>query len=257
MVGIDSVLRLYSFTPLSNRKEVGAYVAVGIPSTVAFEKVNRILFWNLALLVLASILSLVATWWFGGFFIMSSVNRLLNTTKRLADGDLTVRTGFSYLRGEIGQLAHSFDQMAESLQFREVERNQAEKEIRLLQTITFAISEAGDVHSALKIVLQRVCEATGWVIGEAWVPNSDGTYLEYSPAWYSRVEGLENFRKECEKMTFPPGIGLPGMVWSSKKPAWIKDVALDPNFMRVAIAREVGLKLRWPFLFLSATKLLQ
>lgn len=142
MVGIDSVLRLYAFTPLSNRKEVGAYVAVGIPSTVAFAKVNRILFWNLALLVLASILALVATWWFGGFFIMGPVNRLLNTTKRLADGDLTVRTGSSYPPGEIGQLAQSFDQMAESLQRREAERKQKDEELRVASLYARSLIEA-------------------------------------------------------------------------------------------------------------------
>ncbi|MBS3905981.1 MAG: response regulator [Syntrophaceae bacterium] len=126
--GIDGILRLYAFTPLSDRKEVGAYVFVGIPSKMAFAEANRILFRNLALLALVSILTLVAAWWFGGFFIMGPVNRLLNTTKRVADGDLTVRTGSSYPPGEIGQLAQSFDQMAESLQFREAERKQAEEE---------------------------------------------------------------------------------------------------------------------------------
>ncbi|MBM4325171.1 MAG: PAS domain S-box protein, partial [Deltaproteobacteria bacterium] len=121
------------------------------------------------------------------------------------------------------------------------ERKRAEEEVRLLQTIAFALSEAGDLHSALKIVLQKVCEATGWEMGEVWVPNSDGTSLECSPAWYSRVEGLEKFRQECEKMTFPPGSGLPGRVWVSKKPEWIRDVSLDPSFLRAAIAKEVGI----------------
>ncbi len=32
MAGIDGVLRLYAFTPLSSRAEVGDYVSIGIPS---------------------------------------------------------------------------------------------------------------------------------------------------------------------------------------------------------------------------------
>ncbi len=126
ITGIDGVLRLYAFTLLSKRKEVGAYVSVGIPSTVAFAEANRILIRNIVFLGLASIMVLIAAWWFGGLFVMHPMNRLLNTTKRLADGDLTVRTGSSYPRGEIGQLARSFDQMAESLERREAERKRAE-----------------------------------------------------------------------------------------------------------------------------------
>ncbi len=65
---------------------------------------------------------------------------------------------------------------------------------------------------------------------------------ECSPAWYSSRKGLEKFRTLSEGFTFPPGQGLPGRVWSSKHPAWIRNVTLDENFQRAPIAREVGLK---------------
>ncbi len=122
------------------------------------------------------------------------------------------------------------------------ERKRAEEEIHLLQTITLAISEAKDLHSALGVTLRKVCEATGWILGQAWIPRPDGTALECSTAWYSSAEDLEKFRTLSEGFTFPPGRGLPGRVWSSKQPAWIRDVTLDANFPRAPIAREVGLK---------------
>jgi len=130
MVGIDSVLRLYAFTPLSDRAEVGAYVAVGIPSTVAFAEANRTLIRNLTWLGIMAALAFVAAWFIGGFLIVHPVNRLLNVTNRLTDGDLAARLGPSYIRGEIDQLARSFDEMADSLECRDAERKRAEETLR-------------------------------------------------------------------------------------------------------------------------------
>ncbi|MGH7274936.1 MAG: diguanylate cyclase, partial [Nitrospiria bacterium] len=122
------------------------------------------------------------------------------------------------------------------------ERKRADEEVRLLQTITLAMSESKDLHSALEVALKKVCDATGWILGQAWVPSADGTVLECSPAWYSTTEGLEKFRTLSEGYTFQPGKGLPGRVWFSKQPAWIRDVTVDKNFPRGPVAGEVGLK---------------
>ncbi len=124
------------------------------------------------------------------------------------------------------------------------ERKQTEQEIRLLQSITQAISEAPDFHTALAVVLQKVCQATGWNFGETWIPWPDGALLECSPVWYSSANSLKQFRKASQEITFRPGKGLPGRVWSSKQPEWIQDVSIEPEefFHRVQIAEKAGLK---------------
>lgn len=122
------------------------------------------------------------------------------------------------------------------------ERKRTEDELRLLQTMILTIVESKDTHTALVMVLRKVCETTGWIYGEAWVPVSDGARLECSPSWYSKVGGLEKFRNASEGCTFLPGIGLPGRVWLSKKPVWIRDVTVDTNFPRASLARKYGLK---------------
>jgi signal transduction histidine kinase len=45
-----------------------------------------------------------------------------------------------------------------------------------------------------------------------------------------------------ENVKLPPGVGLPGRVWLSKKPLWIRDVSIDSNFPRAVLASESGLK---------------
>jgi GAF domain len=101
-----------------------------------------------------------------------------------------------------------------------------------------------DFHPRLKEVLEVVCVATGWNVAEAWIVNEDKTVLECSSAYYTTTSGLEKFRKLSEKMFFASGIGLPGRVWSSKRPEWDADVSeMSENlFLRASIARQVGIK---------------
>lgn len=113
--------------------------------------------------------------------------------------------------------------------------------ISLLQTITMEVAAAGDLATALEIVLHRVCEKTRWAFGQAWIPNPDGTTLMCGPAWLSGTD-LTEFRAASEAMQFEMGIGLPGRVWESKQPAWVEDVRNDPNFPRMPVAKAVGLQ---------------
>jgi PAS domain S-box-containing protein len=130
--GVDGVQRLYAFTPLSSQREadVGVYLYVGIPVEVAFAEPDQALARNLAWLGLVAGLAAIAAWLAADLFVLRQTRALLGATQRLAAGDLDARTGFAYRHGELGQLARAFDQMAETLKQRDVQRKQAEEVLR-------------------------------------------------------------------------------------------------------------------------------
>jgi PAS domain S-box-containing protein len=130
----------------------------------------------------------------------------------------------------------------EPSQSAEQKRTESEEQLNLLQTITKELAAAEDLSSALEVVLREVCEKTGWVLGHAWVPKTDGTVLELGSTWYCGDGELKPFRAVSDASQFKPGIGLPGRVWESKQPAWLEDVTNDPNFPRSAAARTAGLR---------------
>src|SRR5262249_45555657 len=74
------------------------------------------------------------------------------------------------------------------------ERRRAEEEVSLLQEISMQVAVAPDVHAALAVVLRLVCQTTGWVLGQSWIPNEDETTIECGSAWFTAAAGLEEFR---------------------------------------------------------------
>jgi signal transduction protein with GAF and PtsI domain len=130
----------------------------------------------------------------------------------------------------------------QSGEHRELTDPSREEQLNLLQTITMEVAAAGDLSSALEVVLRRVCEKTGWVLGQAWVPNKDGSALDCDSVWFGGEGDLRDFRRASEAIHFKRGVGLPGRVWGSNQSAWVEDVTSDPNFPRFDAARTAGLK---------------
>jgi PAS domain S-box-containing protein len=122
------------------------------------------------------------------------------------------------------------------------ERKQSEERLQLLQTIMMDMAAAKDMASALEVVLRRVCEKTGWVLGQAWLPNKDGTRLCCCPATFAVDSTLNDFRLLSDNFTFEPGSGLPGQVWNLGQPVWMPDVTQESNFPRSEAAKKSGVK---------------
>src|SRR5436305_13762046 len=70
------------------------------------------------------LLALGAAWFGGERFILRQVRVLSNAAQRIAGGDLSSRTGLAKESGELGELARTFDKMAEALEQRGKEREQ-------------------------------------------------------------------------------------------------------------------------------------
>lgn len=122
-------------------------------------------------------------------------------------------------------------------------RKRAEAEIQLLQTLTQAVGEARDFFTALKMALERICQATHWSYGEVWIPNDQSSVLEAGPAWYSEEDlRAGEFRRRSSTYRLGKGEGLPGKVWESGQPLWFCDVTQDVEFLRRELAAQAVFK---------------
>jgi len=121
-------------------------------------------------------------------------------------------------------------------------RKQSEDQVQLFQTIGLAVNEAPDFSSALGMVLRKVCIATGWEYGEAWVPDEDQSQLHFNAIWYGADVQMDNLRKVRQNLFFHKGEGLPGRAWRDQHPQWVEDVESDNDAMSKMMKWEFGLQ---------------
>ncbi len=116
--------------------------------------------------------------------------------------------------------------------------------LQLSQIITAAANEAESIEHALQIALDEICAHTGWPIGHVYlVDENEAGDLVPTNLWHlDASERFETFRQVTEATRFDRGIGLPGRVLKSGKPARIANVTKDSNFPRASVAIEVGVK---------------
>ena len=138
--GRDGVLRLYTFMPIGRTHPKG-YIYAGIPLETVFGPANQALIRNLFTVLAVAVFLLIMAWLLGYLFIVRRMGALTTATQQLAAGDLSARTGLNYGKGEIDSLARSFDHLAETLQEREIQRQQAVEELKLKERL---LDNAGD-----------------------------------------------------------------------------------------------------------------
>ena len=124
--------------------------------------------WELPWLAfLMGLLALAAAWFGGERFILGQVRIILNTTRRLTDGDLTSRTKLEHVSGELGELGHAFDRMAGSLEARARQSEIAERSLSTRaqqQTVVAALGQyalvsqdfGGMLYQAVAMVAQTL-----------------------------------------------------------------------------------------------------
>jgi PAS domain S-box-containing protein len=114
--------------------------------------------------------------------------------------------------------------------------------------VALILSETTDTADAYPKLLEAIGTSLGWQFGAVWeeVPESAAS-LYCAEVWCSDEAHLAEFADESRGTVLAPGVGLPGRVWSSGRPAWISDVRADVNFPRAHAAAAGGLQAAFCF----------
>lgn len=183
IAGEDEIVRFYAYTTLWKTSPKYVHVAVGVPPEIAYTEVTEALKFSLWILCLLLMVGLGTAFWGTDLLVLRQVKGLLQVTRNVAEGNLSVRTGPPYARDELGQLAQAFDGMSEALKQRDREREETSKKIvrqrslleavnRVLQE-TFTSMSAEDLAGKCLKSAQELTESEMGFIGEV---NSGGLF---------------------------------------------------------------------------------
>jgi PAS domain S-box-containing protein len=132
---------------------------------------------------------------------------------RHRDGhDVWMEVTVSVLRDQAGRPAQILGQMHDvTAQMREA------RQAELRHRLALAAGEAGTFEDALDDALRAVCRATGWDVGEAWVPDTAGG-LRLVAWWTAHPTDpkLRELREVSEELVLGLGEGIPGSAWARR-----------------------------------------
>jgi len=131
-VGVDGVRRIFAYRQffLEGGSSPYLYLRVGIPEEQALAPARKSFLRNLALVTVSLIAAVLTAWLLGHILIVRRLDRLVDAAMKVGQGDFSTRTRLDRVGGELGQLARSFDEMAQSLEKKELDRRQAEEKIK-------------------------------------------------------------------------------------------------------------------------------
>lgn len=121
--------------------------------------------------------------------------------------------------GSLGCVVHSF--------FDASERKNADADLRLSESLAKAFATEPGFADVLETSLHAICKLTGWTFGQAWIPDADGRHLQCAYAWHEEVAGFAEFHEMSRLRKIPPGSGLVGQAWVSKRWEWLDDAHLS------------------------------
>jgi PAS domain S-box-containing protein len=121
------------------------------------------------------------------------------------------------------------------------DRRRAERRLASQYAVTRVLAEARTLEEAVPQIMQAVGESLEWELGVFWRLDRPSGVLRCLDLWKAATIDAKSFVAATEQESFKVGVGLPGRIWQSGQPAWIRDVTADADFVRAQAASQAGL----------------
>ncbi|MBL8035994.1 MAG: PAS domain S-box protein [Nitrospira sp.] len=127
------------------------------------------------------------------------------------------------------------------------DRRRAERRLASQYAVTRVLSESITLEQAVPKIIQAVGESLEWDLGVFWRLEKQSGMLRCLNHWQVATGTTDEFITEVQSQVFKSGVGLPGKILESGSPVWIRDVSMDPTFIRADLAAKTGVRSAFGF----------
>ncbi|HEV8700973.1 MAG TPA: MASE1 domain-containing protein [Candidatus Polarisedimenticolia bacterium] len=122
------------------------------------------------------------------------------------------------------------------------ERKRAQIRVKTNYTVARALAEAPSPEKVFPFILGAIGENLEWDCGNLWTVDAHTETLRHSAEWHRPGSRFGEFGRIAEFLTFRPGVGMAGRVWSDARPLWITNLSTAENVVRGELAAHLGLR---------------
>lgn len=115
-----------------------------------------------------------------------------------------------------------------------------ERRLGVQYAISRAFADAEELGQVTGLVLATLTEALEWQAAAIWGLDEDGATLR-SVDVHPSTGPLDPWATATRELRLAMGEGVPGSVWATGRPVWIRDTGDQAGFARRDAARRVGL----------------
>ncbi len=127
------------------------------------------------------------------------------------------------------------------------ERMRAEERQAARFAVTRVLAECVTLDEAASRLVTALGQSMRWEVGELWRPDPRAGLLRCDEFWHAASFAGREIERLRRHATLETGHGLPGRVWLSGAPAWVPDIAGDPECAEEAPVAQAGLRTAFVF----------
>jgi PAS domain S-box-containing protein len=114
------------------------------------------------------------------------------------------------------------------------ERKRVEESLRVQYETARALAGCNRLEEATPAILKSLCEVLGWDCAILWAVDQQANLLRFTESWHRPALPLNGFEAAERQLTFLPGTGLAGAVWSNRQPVWMPDIRSADGPIKIA-----------------------
>ncbi len=178
----DGETRIYAMAQFAHTESGPIYLWLNVPRSIVTGSADRYFMVSALITLALVVLTFAAAWYGGNRLLVQPINQLVHAARRLSQGNAPEPSGLPHSCSEIGELARSFDDMAQALMSKNavLRLNRA---LRVMGTCNNALVYAQSESALLEAACTLLVEEGGYQMASVGYTGQPGVEALHPVVW--------------------------------------------------------------------------